>query len=152
MISRAHEGSSSSTGRARSVSVAGGSTIATAHAARRALAAPPPGRDRGGQGIQPPVRAPRVAEPAHLTTCRVIPFDLDGALVDSTEAFRRHWLTWAAGYGLDGESTLSSGAVTSGIRPLAEPHPRAARSPLPAPSRARPAFAMGDLSRVPPAC
>jgi hypothetical protein len=36
-------------------------------------------------------------------------FDLDGVLVDSTPAFRRHWYQWADEHGIDGPETFDVG-------------------------------------------
>jgi len=41
--------------------------------------------------------------------CRAVLFDLDGVLIDSTESFHRHWLSWADRHGLDGEATFEIG-------------------------------------------
>ena len=38
--------------------------------------------------------------------CGAVLFDLDGVLADSTANVERHWRTWAAGHGLDGDAIM----------------------------------------------
>src|SRR5688500_20251364 len=39
--------------------------------------------------------------------CRALLFDLDGVLVDSTDAIERTWRAWAARHGFDAERVLA---------------------------------------------
>lgn len=46
-------------------------------------------------------------------SCAVILFDLDGVLVDSTQAVDREWREWAARKGVDGDAIM---AIAHGVR------------------------------------
>ncbi len=50
-----------------------------------------------------------------LFSCAAILFDLDGVLVDSTQAVDREWREWAARKGVDGDAIM---AIAHGVRTI----------------------------------
>jgi sugar-phosphatase len=52
-------------------------------------------------------------ERMHIFSCAAVLFDLDGVLVDSTQAVDREWREWAARKGVDGDAIM---AIAHGVR------------------------------------